>query len=60
MKLIHSSSAFIERFFSFCVVKNTDRNENIKHDFFVIYAFLTSNMHILHTFKTQLIEIRIN
>ncbi len=39
------------------MVKNTDRNENIKHDFFEIYAFLTSNMHILHTLKTQLIEI---
>ena len=58
--LINSSSAFIERFFSVCGVINTDRNQNMKHDLFEIYAFLTSNMHILHTFKTQLIEIRIN
>ncbi len=47
--LINSSSAFIERFFSVCGVINTDRNQNMKHDLFEIYAFLTSNMHILHT-----------
>jgi hypothetical protein len=51
--LINSSSAFIERFFSVCGVINTDRNQNMKHDLFEIYAFLTSNMHILHTIVGQ-------
>jgi hypothetical protein len=44
---------FIERFFSVCGVINTDRNQNMKHDLFEIYAYLTSNMHILHTLKIQ-------
>ena len=52
--LINSSSAFIERYKDYvCGVINTDRNQNMKHDLFEIYAYLTSNMHILHTLKIQ-------
>ncbi len=55
--LINTSSAFIERYFSICVVKNTDRNHTIKHDFIEIYAFLTSNMHKLHTFRHNKLKL---
>jgi hypothetical protein len=53
---INSSSAFIERFFSICGIINTDRNQNMKHELFEIYAMLNSNLHIIQSENNDIEE----